>query len=68
MDKIQSGTQYVRKHNLLSRERLLIAIRCSSWDEKRVGEWLRAINCAQYEQLFKGTIFSSVNSVTCGDT
>lgn len=50
------------------RERLLIAICCSSWDEKRVGEWLRAINCAQYEQLFKGTIFSSINSVTCGDT
>lgn len=24
-----------------------------SWDEKRVGEWLREINCPQYEQLFK---------------
>ena len=29
-----------------------------SWDEKKVGEWLRAINCAQYEQMFK------VNNVT----
>ena len=26
-----------------------------SWDEKKVGEWLRSINCAQYEQLFKGS-------------
>ena len=26
-----------------------------SWDEKRVGEWLRSITCGQYEQLFKGT-------------
>lgn len=26
-----------------------------SWDEKKVGEWLRSINCAQYDQLFKGT-------------
>ena len=25
-----------------------------SWDEKRVGEWLRGINCGQYEQIFKG--------------
>ena len=25
-----------------------------SWDEKSVGEWLRSINCAQYEQLFRG--------------
>ena len=25
------------------------------WDERKVGEWLRAINCSQYEQLFKGT-------------
>ena len=25
-----------------------------SWDEKKVGDWLRAINCSQYEQLFKG--------------
>ncbi|KAI9805128.1 MAG: hypothetical protein M1825_000962 [Sarcosagium campestre] len=25
-----------------------------SWDEKRVGEWLRSINCGQYESLFKG--------------
>jgi hypothetical protein len=24
-----------------------------NWDEKRVGEWLRSINCAQYEQLFE---------------
>lgn len=27
-----------------------------SWDEKRVGEWLRSISCAQYEQLFKGML------------
>lgn len=25
-----------------------------SWDEKKVCEWLRGINCAQYEQLFRG--------------
>lgn len=25
-----------------------------SWDEKRVGDWLRSINCAQYEHVFKG--------------
>ena len=24
------------------------------WDERKVGEWLKAINCGQYEQLFKG--------------
>ena len=24
------------------------------WDERKVGDWLRAINCGQYEQLFKG--------------
>ncbi len=27
-----------------------------NWDEKRVGEWLRVINCAQYERLFKGKL------------
>ena len=26
-----------------------------SWDEKKVGDWLRAIGCSQYEQIFKGT-------------
>ena len=31
-----------------------------SWDEKKVGEWLRNINCAQYEQLFKGMTTSSL--------
>ena len=25
-----------------------------AWDERKVGEWLRAINCSQYEQLFRG--------------
>ena len=25
-----------------------------SWDENRVGEWLRGINCGQYEHMFKG--------------
>lgn len=25
-----------------------------SWDERKVGEWLRSIGCSQYEQLFKG--------------
>ncbi|KAF9633838.1 hypothetical protein BFW01_g4732 [Lasiodiplodia theobromae] len=24
-----------------------------NWDEERVGEWLKSINCAQYVQLFK---------------
>ena len=42
-----------------------MVIFCSSWDEKRVGEWLRAINCAQYEQLFKGRNSSSINKITC---
>ena len=37
-----------------SEEPVLIVTPCRSWDEKRVGEWLRTINCAQYEQLFKG--------------
>ena len=37
-----------------SKEPVLIMTHGSSWDEKRVGEWLRTINCAQYEQLFKG--------------
>ena len=32
-----------------------------SWDEKKVGEWLRSINCAQYEQLFKGTPIPSAS-------
>ena len=27
---------------------------CSSWDERRVGEWLRSINCGQYADVFKG--------------
>ena len=40
--------------------RVITEFYCSSWDEKRVGEWLRAINCAQYEQLFKGRIPASV--------
>ncbi|KAH0559515.1 hypothetical protein GP486_003972 [Trichoglossum hirsutum] len=32
-----------------------------SWDEKQVGEWLRSINCAQYEALFKGD-YSTANN------
>ena len=38
------------------------------WDEKKVGEWLRAINCSQYEQLFKGTFvikFTTGSSGQC---
>ena len=27
---------------------------CSSWDERRVGEWLRSISCGQYADAFKG--------------
>lgn len=36
-----------------------------SWDEKRVGEWLRAINCAQYEQLFKVNNVTGNNLIEC---
>ncbi|KAL2052340.1 hypothetical protein ABVK25_007499 [Lepraria finkii] len=36
-----------------------------SWDEKRVGEWLRAINCPQYEQLFKVNNVTGNNLIEC---
>lgn len=39
---------------LRSSKDLLTLVSCRNWDEKRVGEWLRVINCAQYERLFKG--------------
>lgn len=43
-------------HKLISywEIRMLILWLLRNWDEKRVGEWLRSINCAQYEQLFRG--------------
>ncbi|KAL6713142.1 ATP binding [Lecanora helva] len=36
-----------------------------SWDEKRVGEWLRAINCSQYEQIFKVNNVTGSNLIEC---
>ncbi|KAL8913458.1 MAG: hypothetical protein Q9171_001751 [Xanthocarpia ochracea] len=36
-----------------------------SWDERRVCEWLRSINCAQYEQLFKHNNVTGGNLVEC---
>lgn len=35
------------------------------WDEKRVGEWLRTINCGQYEQLFRANHFNGDNLLEC---
>ncbi|KAI4263262.1 MAG: hypothetical protein L6R42_001588 [Xanthoria sp. 1 TBL-2021] len=36
-----------------------------SWDERRVCEWLRSINCAQYEQLFKLNNVTGSNLIEC---
>ncbi|KAI9807324.1 MAG: ATP binding [Piccolia ochrophora] len=36
-----------------------------SWDEKRVGEWLKVINCGQYESLFKANHFNGDNLLEC---
>ncbi|KAL8736980.1 MAG: hypothetical protein Q9181_002148 [Wetmoreana brouardii] len=36
-----------------------------SWDERRVCEWLRSINCAQYEQLFKVNNVNGSNLIEC---
>ncbi|KAL8951498.1 MAG: hypothetical protein Q9222_002525 [Ikaeria aurantiellina] len=36
-----------------------------SWDEKRVCDWLRSINCAQYEQLFKVNNVTGSNLIEC---
>lgn len=36
-----------------------------SWDEKRVCEWLRSINCAQYEHLFKVNNVNGSNLIEC---
>ncbi|KAL9128903.1 MAG: hypothetical protein Q9217_002525 [Psora testacea] len=36
-----------------------------SWDEKRVGDWLRGINCGQYEQLFKVNHVNGGNLIEC---
>ncbi|KAL8639760.1 MAG: hypothetical protein Q9228_003243 [Teloschistes exilis] len=36
-----------------------------SWDEKRVCEWLRSINCTQYEQLFKLNNVNGSNLIEC---
>ncbi|KAI9819657.1 MAG: ATP binding [Phylliscum demangeonii] len=35
------------------------------WDEKRVGEWLRSINCGQYEQLFRVNNVNGDNLLEC---
>ena len=35
-----------------------LCLKFSSWDERRVADWLHTINCAQYEQLFKGQYLS----------
>lgn len=40
----------------LSEILLTDSLATSSWDERRVADWLRAINCAQYEQLFRGQL------------
>ncbi|KAI9784971.1 MAG: ATP binding [Geoglossum umbratile] len=36
-----------------------------SWDEKQVGEWLKSINCGQYEQLFRSNNFNGDNLLEC---
>ncbi|CAO1603923.1 ATP binding [Xanthoria calcicola] len=36
-----------------------------SWDERRVCEWLRSINCAQYEHLFKLNNVTGSNLIEC---
>ncbi|KAI9826929.1 MAG: ATP binding [Thelocarpon impressellum] len=36
-----------------------------SWDEKRVGEWLRTINCGQYEHIFRANHFIGDNLLEC---
>ena len=37
----------------------------SAWDEKRVVEWLRSINCGQYEQLFRINNVTGSNLIEC---
>ena len=37
----------------------------SAWDERRVGDWLRSINCAQYEQLFRINSVTGSNLIEC---
>ncbi|MCJ1388330.1 ATP binding [Xylographa bjoerkii] len=36
-----------------------------SWDEKQVCDWLRSINCGQYEQLFKVNNVNGGNLIEC---
>ncbi|KZF22538.1 Pkinase-domain-containing protein [Xylona heveae TC161] len=36
-----------------------------NWDERRVGEWLRSINCPQYEQLFRGNHINGETLLEC---
>ncbi|KAI9826775.1 MAG: ATP binding [Phylliscum demangeonii] len=36
-----------------------------SWDEKRVGEWLRSIKCGQYEQLFRANHVNGDSLLKC---
>ncbi|KAI9750575.1 MAG: TFIIH complex serine/threonine-protein kinase subunit kin28 [Chaenotheca gracillima] len=36
-----------------------------SWDERRVAEWLRSINCGQYEAVFRANHFNGENLLEC---
>ncbi|KAL9107836.1 MAG: hypothetical protein Q9227_007351 [Pyrenula ochraceoflavens] len=36
-----------------------------SWDEKKVGEWLRSIRCGQYEPLFQANNLNGDNLLDC---
>ncbi|MCJ1247238.1 ATP binding [Trapelia coarctata] len=36
-----------------------------SWDEKRVGDWLRSINCGQYVEVFKANNVNGSNLIEC---
>lgn len=36
-----------------------------SWDEKKVGDWLRTINCSQYEHAFKANNVTGNNLIEC---
>ncbi|MCJ1476933.1 ATP binding [Lambiella insularis] len=36
-----------------------------SWDERRVGDWLRSIKCGQYEQVFKVNNVTGSNLIEC---
>jgi len=34
-----------------------------NWDERRVGEWLRSINCHKYHNVFMGKLWWTINMV-----